>query len=69
VLIGTRVLVLSERADDGLVFDGQLSPDVGEEPLATACIRELRRSGFELHDGDVLFFPDAAPGHRKGVVR
>lgn len=60
------VIAMSNQAKDtGLLFAGRL--DVGHEafePLTVSTIRALRGSGIELLDGDWLFFPDGAPGHR-----
>jgi hypothetical protein len=63
------VLVLSNLAEDGLVWQGRITAEVYEEPLAVATIRALRQEGVEINDGDVLFFPDSAPKHRAAVIR
>jgi hypothetical protein len=37
---------------------------MGEEPAAVAVLRELRAREVPIAEGDLLFFPDAAPEHR-----
>jgi hypothetical protein len=72
----TEVLVLSNRTGAGLLFNGSVEVVLGDEPLAIAVLRALRERGVAVRDGDMLFFPDASPGHRAvqvtghdGIVR
>lgn len=64
--LAPHVLVLADRDGDGVLFDGSLWVDVDadREPLVTACLRALTERGVDARPGDVLFFREAAAGHR-----
>ncbi len=71
--ISTQVIALSDQGEEGLIFSGAVTANVGgggspRISLADAVLRELRGRGHALRRGDTLFFPNAAPGHRFGTV-
>lgn len=71
-----RVIVLSDRGPDGILFNGNVALDhvdgmsAGEETLAM-----VRSFGIDVLTGDLIAFPQAAAGHRlcrvagDGIVR
>lgn len=63
----THVLVL--RANGGHYLDLHVEAEAEEgETLANAVLRELSQRAVPPFDGDVLYFPNAAPGHRYAMV-
>jgi hypothetical protein len=64
----SRVIVLTERGGTGVLFDGVIGSSVGDESLADAVLRALRKKDIDVQAGDVLFFPDAHAGHRTVAV-
>ena len=62
----TNVIVLSNRSPQSVLWNGSMEfeMDMDNDSMAGAVIRRLRELEVPVILGDLLFFPDASPGHR-----